>query len=558
MAAVNSSKAGDTILFSGGTFNFSGELDLPGDRNYLGANHGALSGHGGDGELVKIQGDNFSFKNLTFNGGGVFLDKSGGGFNTNVTFDHDTFNLNTHGTNPSGITATSGMSNAVISNNYFTGYSGGFGIYGYNYNGLKIVNNEFVDITAGIHIQAFNDSGNLLVQNNYIKGVNGMGMEFQGRANNLKFLDNFYEHPVLSSDPNRNTNSMAFSLPLDESSNIDIEAQHDHRAGGADGIGMRIGIETGGDNTLVQDNYINGVNCTIADTDGVGSSSVTIKNNRESNFLQKDTLVFPAGNHVYTNTNNGPNTQLTWDINRAEAGHRWRDGHSDAHAHTDSNADAHADSCSAAERAGRSDGVGRTGDRANKAALFWTDNANGETGYVVESSTDGKTWSKVATLAPESVSYTADDLTAGRELQLPRGGVQCRREFGLFQNCFSHAQCAGCDRWSLSFGYDSDEPAQWMGPGSAGFIQRRAGPDRRPCDDHRRQGICQRPRRTRGIGNSLRSGTENTRRSRARSASMPRRISKARSCSRCGRMARRFMTAAPFTQRTVRRKSASM
>ena len=187
----------------------------------------------------------------------MFLDKSGGGFNTNVTFDHDTFNLNTHGTNPSGITATSGMSNAVISNNYFTGYSGGFGIYGYNY-GLKIVNNEFVDITAGIHIQAFNDLGNLLVQNNYIKGVNGMGMEFQGCANNLKFLDNFYEHPVLSSDPNRNTNSMAFSLPLDESSNIDIE-RNTIIAPERDGIGMRIGIETGGDNALVQDNYINGV-----------------------------------------------------------------------------------------------------------------------------------------------------------------------------------------------------------------------------------------------------------------------------------------------------------
>jgi hypothetical protein len=422
MAAVNASKAGDTILFSGGSFNFSGEIDLPSDRNYLGSNNASLNGRGSQGELIKVSGDNVSFKNLTFNGGGIFLDKAGG-MNTNVTIDHDVFNLNTSGTNPNGITATSGLQNSTITNNHFSGYAGAFGIYGYNYNNLKITNNEFVNISAGIHIQAFGNSGNLLVQNNFISGVKGMGMEFQGSANNLKFLDNVYEHPVLSSNASQNTNSMAFSLPLDASTNVDIERNMVIAPERADGIGTRIGIETGGDNTLVQDNYFNGVNCTIADTDGSGSSSVIIRNNREQNFLQGDTNVYPGGNHQYTDTNNGPNVQLTWDINRSLPGVDKNAGGGTSTTGGTQNPTPAPDPTPTPTPAPTVDvPVGPTGlttivTGSSKVVLFWNDNASKETGYIVESSTDGQTWTQLSKLPADSVDYTATGLAAGKTYQ---------------------------------------------------------------------------------------------------------------------------------------------
>src|SRR5580765_2979151 len=38
LAAVNASRPGDTVRFSGGTFNISDAMNLPGDRTYKGEN----------------------------------------------------------------------------------------------------------------------------------------------------------------------------------------------------------------------------------------------------------------------------------------------------------------------------------------------------------------------------------------------------------------------------------------------------------------------------------------------------------------------------------------
>jgi hypothetical protein len=48
---------------------------------------------------------------------------------------------------------------------------------------------------------------------------------------------------------------------------------------------------------------------------------------------------------------------------------------------------------------------------ASQVALNWTDNADIESGYVVERSTDGVTWSQIATLAPDATSYIDSPLT---------------------------------------------------------------------------------------------------------------------------------------------------
>ena len=80
----------------------------------------------------------------------------------------------------------------------------------------------------------------------------------------------------------------------------------------------------GGDNAVIEDNYINGVSITAFDTDGSGSGSVTLRNNKFMNFQFSDYQAFPAPGRTYQSYNNGPNVQLTWDINRGPTGNRRR------------------------------------------------------------------------------------------------------------------------------------------------------------------------------------------------------------------------------------------
>jgi hypothetical protein len=302
------------------TYNLSGIVSIPVGAQIVGVPGKTILNNpaGSDGYSYHITGDNVTLQGIIFNGGGVFIDKTSGGFNQNITIDNCEFHLNSDGEYNHGISFTVGLQNSKITNNLFTNYTGGFGIYGYNYNTLVIANNEFVNLSAGAHCDAQNPTncGNLLAEQNYLVGMKGMGFEFQGTAKNCVFQDNWFEHPNLSSVFNQNLNSMAFSLILDRGSNITIQRNTVIAPERPDGTGCRVGFEVGGDNTLVTDNYINGIDITVADNDGNGTGSVTVKNNQFSNYLQKDYQAFPAAGRTYTATNNGPNVQLTWDINR--------------------------------------------------------------------------------------------------------------------------------------------------------------------------------------------------------------------------------------------------
>jgi hypothetical protein len=324
--ALDASKAGDTVVFPGGTFDLkSGMSAWPSSRTYQGQNNAALKGNTNKGQLVTFRGDDVTLSGLTFVGGGVFFDRSNG-FNQNVVIDNNIFRLDTKGENNSAVTFTSGLKHAQITNNYVTGYNGGFGIYGYNYNDLEISNNEFVDVSAGMHIDAFGSSGNLLVEQNYISGAKGMGMEFQGAATNLTFQDNWFENPNLSSERKRNGNSMAFSLILDKSSDIEIRRNVVMAPQRPDGIGCRIAFEVGGDDTVVEDNYVDGVNHVLAVNDGVGTCDVTAKNNVFKNYLEGPRISFPSNNprRSYEQSNNGPGVALTWNISRGKPGRNHR------------------------------------------------------------------------------------------------------------------------------------------------------------------------------------------------------------------------------------------
>jgi hypothetical protein len=414
-AAINSSKAGDTIFFPAGTYNIDTQIDsLPGNRTYTSDGDATLVGRTSDGEMLKVESDNVKISNLTFNGGGVLVDHPGGGMNQNIVFNNNVFNLNTSGNNPNGITATSGLENSSITNNLFTGYAGAFGIYGYNYNGLTIANNEFVNISAGIHMDVFSPSGNLLVEQNYITGAKGMGMEFQTQgapATNLVFQDNWDENPNLSSNARSNTNSMAFSLILDQGSNILIQRNVVIAPQKPDGIGERIAFEVGGDNTIVRENYVNGINSVLAMNDGVGSASVIAQDNQWMNYTEGPSITFPSSIRTLSLINNGPSVQLDWDISRGRPGRNSDFGGDpiDFPPISDPSSPGNSDVDSSLIPPTN---LVATAINANEIDLTWQDNATGELGYYVERSVDGgNSWVQIAILPFNATSYQNFNLT---------------------------------------------------------------------------------------------------------------------------------------------------
>jgi hypothetical protein len=412
--AINASKPGDTIFFPGGTYNINSQLDkLPGNRTFTSNGDATLVGRSPTGELLHINSDDVTITNLTFNGGGIFIDKNGGGFNQNIVINNDVFNLNTSGQNNNAITFTVGLQNSQITNNLFTGYTGGFGIYGYNYQGLTISNNEFINLGAGAHIDAQNSSdGNLMVSQNYLSGIKAMGLEFQGAATNLTFQDNWYENPVLSSTASQNLNAFAYSLILDKSANILIQRNVAITSSKPDGIGVRVGFEVGGDNTMVRENYIDGTQNVVADNDGSGSSSVTVENNMFKDYAVAPFIAFPSAIRTLTLINNGPNVQLDWDINR---GRPQRNTSFGGLPITDPGLPAAPTPTPVIDPSliPPTNLVAKA-NGANRVDLTWDDNATGESGYQIERSLDGgNTWIQIAFLSFNATSYSDTNIAGG-------------------------------------------------------------------------------------------------------------------------------------------------
>lgn len=231
----------------------------------------------------------------------------GGAMNERIDIDNCQFINSMHGAN-----WATGLKNSKINNSVFRGTQS-YAVYGYNYDTLQMLNNEFYDCGAAFHIDALAAGLNSRFAENYMKGTRGMGMEFQTAPSGVVFEDNWYEHPTLSSTFVQNNSSFAFSLIADQGKNIAIHRNVCIAPERPDGVGCRIGFEVGGDNTLVDDNYINGVNCTVGVTDGRGGFNVTVRNNKFTNFLQGITQSF-AG--TLTQSNNGPGVKLSAEMER--------------------------------------------------------------------------------------------------------------------------------------------------------------------------------------------------------------------------------------------------
>lgn len=306
--AIAASGSNDVIYFPAGTYNFTfnplthdGGIYAPGNRTFMGIGAN-LVGVADRGMIFSSNDDNITFVGLTFTGGGIFVDDTSDdtGSNDNIIIDSNVFDLDTAtGLHPNGITSTSGLLNSRISNNYFTGEDH-FGIWIQpSFDNLTISNNEFVDIGVGMHVDAAGGGEDLLVEQNSMTGVQGIGFEFQYEIENAIFQDNYFGDPA-------NDSNMAFSLPLDESTGVII--RRNTVLGNNE---VLIAFETGGDGTIVEDNYANAVWHVVSNTDLAGSTDVTIRNNRFVNF-GKGPQSLQSGMDAFDNGD----IELTWDILR--------------------------------------------------------------------------------------------------------------------------------------------------------------------------------------------------------------------------------------------------
>lgn len=316
--AINNSRAGDTIYFPAGVYNVNMPLGFLPDRTYKAAEGAIIRGHGSGGYSVKVTGNNITITGFTFEGGGIFLERPGGSWNENIVIDYNVFRLNTQGQHKNAITFTSGLKDSRITNNLFTGYQGGFGIYGYNWDTLVIANNEFVNITAGIHIDGHRASSkDMLVEQNYFTGIKGMGVELQTHGLRTIVQDNYFEKPNLSSTFHHNDTSFAFSIILDRSFDTIVRRNVVIAPERPDGVGVRIGFELGGTNVQAYDNYVNGINhVAILNTSRDGK----IFNNSFHNYLQAASAYGGRSPGAQIYNNNLDPSQLTWDINRPKPG----------------------------------------------------------------------------------------------------------------------------------------------------------------------------------------------------------------------------------------------
>lgn len=315
-SAINASANGDTIYFPAGTYNVSDKILLKGGgRSYR--------GEGGDGTTVLkgdparhifwIREDGTRVENLTFDGKAMMIDKPSPVMVADVVINNNVFRHNGSGSDNHAITFTTGLRNSTISNNLFQ--NSPIAVYGYYWDKLRIANNEFIDNTQGMHIDDHGvSSRDLMIEQNYFSGIRRIGIEWQGGGINSIVQDNFFEKPRLSSNFNENHDTYAYSIIACRSVNMIARRNVIIAPERPDGVGVRIGFEVGGDNTLIEDNWVSGINHVIAANDGEGSTSVLARNNFYENVLQG-----PVGRGL-TQYNNGPNVKVSWDTNRGRPG----------------------------------------------------------------------------------------------------------------------------------------------------------------------------------------------------------------------------------------------
>lgn len=263
---------------------------------------------------IKFHGDGLNIAHLSFEGRAINCDRPNDTMVKGLVVDNCSFSLS--GNDGNSIEFTTGLSSGRISNCIFDPVDGDNGIYGYNWDNLIIANNHFKHGNEGIHLIAHYDaSRDLLIEQNYFTGLRRMAVEIQGGGSRTIVQDNYYDLPVLTPKFEENKDTFAYSIVADRSRGTRVRRNTSIAPERPDGIGVRIIFELGGQDVICEDNYSVDGNHVIA-ANGSGASGVA-KNNRIVGYKEGPRNSNDA-RMIFVN--NGPDTKLTWDINRGKPG----------------------------------------------------------------------------------------------------------------------------------------------------------------------------------------------------------------------------------------------
>ncbi len=326
IAALKTAKGGDTLQFGSGTYNISSKIDLPASINIAG-DGGSVGGNtvlrsNNTDVACHFQWDNLKVQNLTFDGGALLIDRPFSETASNITITADKFINEERGGWIGGGNGAIGVpgntvANLDISNNSFQGNGGGNGVFFFIGKNVNIHDNEFINLSCGIKSNNLGFGSNqITIQRNYFTQNNYHSVELQGSVNGFWFMDNYYDHPRLSSNFHDNDSIFAFSLIYTAtSSDQHILRNYIAAPERPDGTGVRMGFEAG-EHCEIRDNYLNGIN---QPWNFYGPGSIA-DGNYVNNALTAPISYGPNSNTSVTTSNNGTQVRLSWDVNRPKPG----------------------------------------------------------------------------------------------------------------------------------------------------------------------------------------------------------------------------------------------
>lgn len=252
-AAINASKAGDTINFGSGTFD-AANIKILGNRTYTG--DATIKRNKSDAWIFDAHhgADGAKIKGLTFDGGGIYF----GVMARNVEITNNTIK-NIGGGYPyrNGIFVPAGAENSKFNHNSFYNINGETGIYGFtHFKNVEMNYNHFDTVMEGIHLW-YESGENLTVSNNTFIRTRRMAVELQGF--NAKGI--YVENNKASEWRDRYHESFFLSIV---NQGYDVVVRNNHGASGKFGEidplanDAPIGLEISGWGVLVEGNVIEG------------------------------------------------------------------------------------------------------------------------------------------------------------------------------------------------------------------------------------------------------------------------------------------------------------
>jgi hypothetical protein len=317
-AKSDAAAAGDTILFTPGTYKPTAQIRTKANVTYQGQPGAVIYTRFAD-NAFRVTGNNVTIRGLTFDGAGIRIDGGGSNQVKNLTIDNCKFAVRRIAqTAWTGIifeNAGGPLVDSKITNCTMDPIEGDCGIYGYTYRNLTIANNQFLNGQKGgdaIHIIAHdNASTGLLIEQNFFSGIHRMAVELQGGNIGPVIQDNWYENPFMLGQFSGNNDTFCWSAinadgrDLKLLRNVSITPTS---AQSPDGVGVRIIMELGGQNVLAEHNYSRGGNHIIA---GNGSRGTGIARNNNIDGYREGPR--NSNENKTTYSNNGPGVALPYD-----------------------------------------------------------------------------------------------------------------------------------------------------------------------------------------------------------------------------------------------------